>query len=556
MAGRGLGPGANMGLAGSVSDLNVTNNDETMMMMMTPLADLRARYALRRMLAGLQALGRVRVVGVPDSPELSAPTVGGALVSPGSWCADAPLWGNLFAPAPPAAPGGVAGPRGLQTLPRGRLRSPSGRWAPNGGGLVRSALLTVGDAVRAKRTIQGLASRPGYPYRGPWADADSELADLEDVLSALPVGWRAAATAATPPAPGPLAAFLESDGLSPAAFSRPVSARELQVECGLVSGLGWRLGGTSVRVSALSVRQATALQLRPLADLRARYQRDFVDAVAPVVVRGDPTKVEACCKAVVTAQRQLWKLRWDNYFKEVYWRLVLNGLATAERMHMHDCDCVCGQVQGGQPDRRHHFWECAVAQAVVAQLQQQLAGWCPGALQPHHVLCMLCPEAVGAPGARPLHKGVWRVVCLAAINAMDLGRRAANLAGMQQRQQAALEAAQQQLPRVPEDQLLITDLLEPEALSLEQQQHQAQVQQRRQAEAQLDQQQRQQQAAAKLEEVKQQAVARFWELLQDFVVLRAAPRAWLPQLAPDHPFLRVTSDLLGVHCVASSPGAA
>ena len=148
------------------------------------------------------------------------------------------------------------------------------------------------------------------------------------------------------------------------------------------------------------------------------------------------------------------------------------------------------------------------------------------------------------------------MVCLAAINAMDLGRRAANLAGMQQRQQAALEAAQQQLPGVPADQMLITDLLEPEALSLEQQQHQAQVQQRRQAEAQLDQQQRQQQAAAKLEEVKQQAVARFWELLQDFVVLRAAPRAWLPQLAPDHPFLRVTSDLLGVHCVASSPGAA
>jgi hypothetical protein len=44
-------------------------------------------------------------------------------------------------------------------------------------------------------------------------------------------------------------------------------------------------------------------------------------------------------------------------------------------------------------------------------------------------------------------------------------------------------------------------------------------------------------------------VARFWELLQDFVVLRVAPESWLTQLAPDHPFLRVNGDMLGAHCV-------
>jgi hypothetical protein len=77
------------------------------------------------------------------------------------------------------------------------------------------------------------------------------------------------------------------------------------------------------------------------------------------------------------------------------------------------------------------------------------------------------------------------------------------------------------------------------------------VQQRQQDREQQEQQQRLQQAAAKLEEVKRQAVARFWELLQDFVVLRAAPSTWFPQLAPDHPFLRVSGDLLGVHCVAA-----
>jgi hypothetical protein len=69
------------------------------------------------------------------------------------------------------------------------------------------------------------------------------------------------------------------------------------------------------------------------------------------------------------------------------------------------------------------------------------------------------------------------------------------------------------------------------------------------------QQQRQQLAAAKLEALKRQAVARFWELLQDFVVLRVAPASWLTQLAPDHPFLRVHGGRLAAHCVPSSlPG--
>jgi hypothetical protein len=63
-------------------------------------------------------------------------------------------------------------------------------------------------------------------------------------------------------------------------------------------------------------------------------------------------------------------------------------------------------------------------------------------------------------------------------------------------------------------------------------------------------QQQQQAAAAHLTEVQQQAVARFWELLQDFVVVRAAPRAWLAAVAPDHPFLRVSPDRSSLRCVA------
>jgi hypothetical protein len=296
------------------------------------------------------------------------------------------------------------------------------------------------------------------------------------------------------------------------------------------------------------------MQMGPLFEKRAEYRWDFVDSVAPAGVRGDPDVVAACCKSVAAAQRQLWKLRWDNHYKEVYWQLVVNGLTTTERMHMQDCGCVCGPVVGGPPGRHHHFWECFVAQAVAAQLQHQITGWYPGALQPQHVLCMLSPGA-GVPGARPLHEGVWRVVCLSAINAMDVGRSAAAKARVEQREQAALDAARQQLPAVPVDQQLITQLLQPATLTDSQRQHHEQVQQRRQAQAQLVQQQRQQLAAAKLEALKRQAVARFWELLQDFVVLRVAPASWLTQLAPDHPFLRVHGDRLAAHCVPPSlPG--
>jgi hypothetical protein len=81
----------------------------------------------------------------------------------------------------------------------------------------------------------------------------------------------------------------------------------------------------------------------------------------------------------------------------------------------------------------------------------------------------------------------------------------------------------------------LTDVWQPAPLTPHQQQHRQQVQQRQQ-EAQ----------AARLEEVKAAAVARFWELLQDFVVMKVAPPQWYLVVAPDHPLLRVTRDLAGI----------
>lgn len=81
-----------------------------------------------------------------------------------------------------------------------------------------------------------------------------------------------------------------------------------------------------------------------------------------------------------------------------------------------------------------------MAQSVVHVLQHQLVGgWCRGALQPHHVLCMEPPAGISP--AHTLHKGVWRIVCLAVVNAMDLGRRAACQISVQEKHERVAAAA-------------------------------------------------------------------------------------------------------------------
>jgi hypothetical protein len=56
--------------------------------------------------------------------------------------------------------------------------------------------------------------------------------------------------------------------------------------------------------------------------------------------RGNPDAMDVHVGAVNAAQRQLWRVRWDNSLTEVYWRLVLDGLACGERWHQVVGECV------------------------------------------------------------------------------------------------------------------------------------------------------------------------------------------------------------------------
>jgi hypothetical protein len=115
--------------------------------------------------------------------------------------------------------------------------------------------------------------------------------------------------------------------------------------------------------------------------------------------------------------RKLWGVRWENHSKEVFWRLVYNGLPTPARLHGagRPCQCQAGLEGAVLPGREHCFWECPVAEAVRGEMQRALPPGAPPLAREQLWL---------ARGPAGVHKGVWLVVVLAAVRAMDRGRAA------------------------------------------------------------------------------------------------------------------------------------
>jgi hypothetical protein len=165
-----------------------------------------------------------------------------------------------------------------------------------------------------------------------------------------------------------------------------------------------------VVAQAATVKQLTLLQLGSVQHEREARWATFLQ-LAGQGAAPDQAPTVADLQLML---RKLWRVRWDNERKEVLWRLVLDGLPTAERMQQgaQGYACACGAAS---PGRVHHYWECPVAQAVVHALQGEL----PQLQQP---LLRMHVWVARAP-LEQLHKGVWRVVALAALNAMDTGRK-------------------------------------------------------------------------------------------------------------------------------------
>lgn len=178
----------------------------------------------------------------------------------------------------------------------------------------------------------------------------------------------------------------------------------------IAAKLGWTLPlGGSVHLQALTVATATALQLDPIVSLRRQRHVTFVAQSMGVPAPGVPPA--RAVDQLGAALRGAWRLRWSNHVKETFWRLVVNGLPTSERMGRLGDPCPCGAPS---PGREHHLWSCPAAAAVVGELTRCLPAQSPP-VRRHHVWLMDPPYAA-------LQPDVWRVVCLAAIRAMWVAR--------------------------------------------------------------------------------------------------------------------------------------
>ena len=127
--------------------------------------------------------------------------------------------------------------------------------------------------------------------------------------------------------------------------------------------------------------------------------------------------------------------------KVTLWRLVQNGLPVPARMPCAGSEsCGCGVVvtpSGSLLDHSHHLWVCPVARAVVASVEAQL----PAAQRPLSQRALwlgVVPEGV--------HRGIWALVCLAVIEAMERNRALARRRERERRERQAQQASQQAGP--------------------------------------------------------------------------------------------------------------
>lgn len=142
-----------------------------------------------------------------------------------------------------------------------------------------------------------------------------------------------------------------------------------------------------------------------------------------------------------------WRLPWDNGWKEVWWRLLVNGVSGAGgHGAVVDRPCACGWhwraagwvgADAAAAVRAHVFWECPVAVAVRGCLQRNLP---PGVvLEPRHLWLLMPPAGV--------HPGVWLVAALSALSALADARRF--MAALQVQALVPVQRAVQRAPQLP-----------------------------------------------------------------------------------------------------------
>ena len=250
---------------------------------------------------------------------------------------------------------------------------------------------TLGELVQAGMRWTLWLVRPAGS-RLPRAEVDRVLAGARaaDALrAAVPRDWKDAAI----------------DMALNTAAPRPSRA---EVEAMLARRLGWRLPGRPepLPLATPTVRLATQLQLLPLeaqrADLHAAYIHEALGVAAAL-----PELLPAFHATLA----RVWHLRWYNVHKETLWRLAVDGVGQLGSCHVRvpAPPCACGAAVASP--RLHAFWDCPVAAALREALQACLGQPVTRA----QLWLLLAPAGMQQP--------VWDVVALAALSALEVGRR-------------------------------------------------------------------------------------------------------------------------------------
>lgn len=416
--------------------------------------------------------------------------VGSTALEPGPWCHSMPLWGNPLLPT------------GLDTTFADFVAA---------GVTTLGQLLAIHNATVAAPTQDTYTTSVRHPLlRGSYAFAERHVA-LERqtlLLANLPPAWVDAARVA-------------------AAAGHPALASPAEVlATAVLPRIGWRRAdGQPLPLASISVKAATTILTIPASDWRANtYLRPFAAAAV-----GAADLEAAPLPELRAALQRLWQLPWENGRKETFWRLVYDALPTAARLH-RDESCSCG-TSGVRPDRLHHFWDCPAARAVVADITSSLAAAAP---RPPPALTTADLWLARTPPG--IHAGVWGVVCLAAVEAMDRGRRRLVATRLQQQQQQP-PAAGPQYRQLTLDGFLLpgTDNADPAVPG------EGPPPPPTHDQPQLPPSQHDDDPATAASRTARRA---FWSLLADFTALGRAPQSWLAELSPTHPFLLVADGRL------------
>ena len=122
----------------------------------------------------------------------------------------------------------------------------------------------------------------------------------------------------------------------------------------------------------------------------------------------------------------LWRVReCPNAWKEVAWRLQVNGVRTAGG-HDISLPCACGWTPPVEADKvaralackAHVFGACGVAKAVIEVLRESLPAHLSPLLQPADVWLLRLPPH---PQPSALNVDAWSLTCALALHSIERG---------------------------------------------------------------------------------------------------------------------------------------